>query len=127
MGLVMTDVVWKIAAISYNIPLYFLTGFQRTAGNFFTWFLVVYIEHLALSMFFRSVAIFSPNMHRAVLPVGIFFSMYVLYTGLYIPPPQMQEWLGWLRYLNVSLSSFYIPRYILESFANYMTASILCL
>jgi hypothetical protein len=102
-GLITTDVVWKIAAICYNIPLYFLTGFQRTPGNFFTWFLVVYLEHLALSMFFRSVAIFSPNMHRAVLPVGIFFNMYVLYTGLYVPAPQMQVWLGWLRYLNVSI------------------------
>ncbi|THC91365.1 hypothetical protein EYZ11_009180 [Aspergillus tanneri] len=99
-GLVTTDVIWKVAAISYNIPLYFLTGFQRTAGNFFTWFFVVYMEHLALSMFFRSVAVFSPNMHRAVLPVGIFFNMYVLYTGLYVPVPQMQVWLGWLRYLN---------------------------
>ncbi|KAJ5972447.1 CDR ABC transporter [Penicillium vulpinum] len=99
-GLVTTDVVWKVAAICYNIPLYFLTGFQRTAGNFFTWFLIIYLEHLALSMFFRSVAIFSPNMHRAVLPVGIFFNMYVLYTGLYVPAPQMQVWLGWLRYLN---------------------------
>lgn len=101
LGLVTTDVVWKIAAIGYNIPLYFLTGFQRTAGNFFTWFFIVYLEHLALSMFFRSVAVFSPNMHRAVLPVGIFFNMYVLYTGLYVPAPQMQVWLGWLRYLNV--------------------------
>ncbi|KAL2695855.1 hypothetical protein AAEP93_003155 [Penicillium crustosum] len=90
LGLITTDVVWKVAAICYNIPLYFLTGFQRTAGNFFTWFLIIYIEHLTLSMFFRSVAIFSPNMHRAVLPVGIFFNMYVLYTGLYVPPPQMQ-------------------------------------
>ncbi|OQD86349.1 hypothetical protein PENANT_c008G07961 [Penicillium antarcticum] len=89
-GLITTDVVWKVAAICYNIPLYFLTGFQRTPGNFFTWFLIVYLEHLALSMFFRSVAIFSPNMHRAVLPVGIFFNMYVLYTGLYVPAPQMQ-------------------------------------
>ncbi|CDM36387.1 hypothetical protein DTO013E5_6833 [Penicillium roqueforti] len=100
LGLVTTDVVWKVAAICYNIPLYFLTGFQRTPGNFFTWFLIIYLEHLALSMFFRSVAIFSPNMHRAVLPVGIFFNMYVLYTGLYVPAPQMQVWLGWLRYLN---------------------------
>ncbi|KAJ5753797.1 CDR ABC transporter [Penicillium nucicola] len=99
-GLITTDVVWKVAAICYNIPLYFLTGLQRSAGNFFTWFLIVYLEHLALSMFFRSVAIFSPNMHRAVLPVGIFFNMYVLYTGLYVPAPQMQVWLGWLRYLN---------------------------
>lgn len=104
-GLIMTDVVWKVVAICYNIPLYFLTGFQRTAGHFFIWFLVVYIEHLALSMFFRSVAVFSSNMHRAVLPVGIFFNMYVLYTGLYVPPPQMQVWLGWLRYLNVSQSA----------------------
>ncbi|KAF7524357.1 hypothetical protein PCG10_005841 [Penicillium crustosum] len=75
LGLITTDVVWKVAAICYNIPLYFLTGFQRTAGNFFTWFLIIYIEHLTLSMFFRSVAIFSPNMHRAVLPVGIFFNI----------------------------------------------------
>lgn len=123
MGLVMTDVVWKIAAISYNIPLYFLTGFQRTAGNFFTWFLIVYVEHLALSMFFRSVAVFSPNMHRAVLPVGIFFNMYVLYTGLYVPVPQMQVWLGWLRYLNVSSSSFNF--YDLNPFAKLIKASIL--
>ncbi|KAH8434304.1 uncharacterized protein LDX57_011950 [Aspergillus melleus] len=99
-GLVLTDVVWKIAAICYNIPLYFLTGFQRSPENFFIWFLVVYVEHLALSMFFRSVAVFSSNMNRAVLPVGLFFNMYVLYTGLYVPPPQMQVWLGWLRYLN---------------------------
>jgi hypothetical protein len=125
MGLVMTDVVWKIAAISYNIPLYFLTGFQRNASSFFTWFLVVYIEHLALSMFFRSVAVFSPNLHRAVLPVGIFFNMYVLYTGLYVPAPQMQVWLGWLRYLNVSLSPSSLV--ILGSFTNPIQASILCL
>ncbi|EED18472.1 ATP-binding cassette transporter, putative [Talaromyces stipitatus ATCC 10500] len=100
LGLVITDVVWKIASISYNIPLYFLTGFQRNTGNFFIWFLVIYIEHLALSMFFRSVAVFSPSIHRAILPVGIFFNMYVLYTGFYVPEPQMQVWLSWLRYLN---------------------------
>ncbi|KAJ5506050.1 CDR ABC transporter [Penicillium expansum] len=84
--------------IAYALGL--VTTDVRTAGNFFTWFLIIYLEHLALSMFFRSVAIFSPNMHRAVLPVGIFFNMYVLYTGLYVPAPQMQVWLGWLRYLN---------------------------
>ncbi|KAF2636141.1 ABC transporter [Massarina eburnea CBS 473.64] len=100
LALVLTDAVWKIAAISYNIPLYFMTGLQPTAGNFFTWFFIVYIEHLALSMFFRSIALFSRNVNLAILPVGIFFNMYVLYTGLYIPPPQMQIWLGWLKYLN---------------------------
>ncbi|KAK9847754.1 hypothetical protein MYU51_018257 [Penicillium brevicompactum] len=115
-GLISVDVVWKILVIFWNIPLYFLTGFQMNAANFFTWFVVVYIEHLALSMFFRSVAVFSSNMYRAVLPVGIFFNMYVLYTGLYVPVPQMQVWLGWLRYLNPLYYAF--ESVMINEFAN---------
>lgn len=91
-GLVVADLMW----------MYFLTGFQRTPDHFFIWFFTVYVEHLALSMFFRAIAVFSPNMNRAVLPVGIMFNCFVLYTGLYVPAPQMQVWLGWLRYCNVS-------------------------
>jgi ATP-binding cassette subfamily G (WHITE) protein 2 (SNQ2) len=102
MGLVLTDAVWKVVAIAYNIPQYFLIGFQRTASKFFTWFFIVYILHLALSMVFRAIAVSSPTMGRAVLPVGLMFNLFVLYTGLYVPGPQMQIWLFWLRYLNVS-------------------------
>ena len=102
-GLVTTDLAWKILVISYNIPLYFLTNFQRTPGHFFIWFFTIYVEHLCLSMFFRAIAVFSPSMNRAVLPVGIMFNCFVLYTGLYVPAPQMQVWLGWIRYCNVSL------------------------
>ncbi|KAI1128101.1 ABC transporter PeaB1 [Nemania abortiva] len=100
MGLVLTDAVWKIIAIAYNIPQYFLTGFQRSADKFFTWFLAVYLLHLALSMVFRAIAVMSPSVGRAVLPVGIMFNVFVLYTGLYVPGPQMQVWLFWIRYLN---------------------------
>ncbi|KAJ2978980.1 hypothetical protein NUW58_g7322 [Xylaria curta] len=100
LGLVLTDAAWKIVAIAYNIPQYFLTGFQRSADKFFTWFFIVYILHLALSMIFRAIAVASPNMGRAVLPVGLMFNVFVLYTGLYIPGPQMQIWLFWIKYLN---------------------------
>ncbi|KAF6823067.1 ABC-2 type transporter [Colletotrichum plurivorum] len=99
-GLVLTDAVWKIVAVAYNSPMYFLVGFQRTADKFFTWFCVVYVLHMALSMIFRAIAVASPNMGRAVLPVGLMFNVFVLYTGLYVPGPQMQSWLFWVRYLN---------------------------
>ena len=102
-GLVITDLAWKVLAIAYNMPMYWLTGFQRTPGHFFLWYFTVYVEHMALSMFFRAIAVFSPSMHRAVLPVGIMFNCFVLYTGLYVPPPQMQVWLKWLKYCNVSI------------------------
>ena len=101
-GLVVTDLVWKIVVVAYNIPLYWLTNFQRTPSHFFIWFLTVYIEHICLSMFFRAIAILSPSVNKAILPVGIFFNCFVLYTGLYVPAPQMQVWLGWFRYCNVS-------------------------
>lgn len=100
LGLVLTDAVWKIVAIAYNIPQYFLIGFQRSADKFFTWFCIVYVLHMALSMVFRAIAVTSPNMGRAVLPVGLMFNVFVLYTGLYVPPPQMQVWLFWIKYLN---------------------------
>uniref|UniRef100_A0A8H7NHW9 ABC transporter domain-containing protein n=1 Tax=Bionectria ochroleuca TaxID=29856 RepID=A0A8H7NHW9_BIOOC len=100
LGLVTTDMIWKIVTISYNIPQYFLTGFQYDAGKFFTWFLVLYIENMALSMIFRTVGILSKSMSWAVLPVGVIFNLGVIYTGLYIPPPQMQGWLFWIKYIN---------------------------
>ncbi|KAI1385489.1 ABC transporter [Hypoxylon trugodes] len=100
LGLVLTDALWKIVAIAYNIPQYFLIAFQRTPEKFFIWFCIVYIEHMALSMVFRAIAVVSPNMGRAVLPVGIMFNVFVLYTGLYVPGPQMQVWLFWIKYCN---------------------------
>ncbi|KAI1397475.1 ABC transporter PeaB1 [Hypoxylon fuscum] len=100
LGLVLTDTLWKVVAICYNIPQYFLTAFQRSPDKFFTWFCIVYVEHMALSMVFRAIAVVSPNMGRAVLPVGIMFNVFVLYTGLYVPGPQMQVWLFWIKYCN---------------------------
>ncbi|KAK7210850.1 hypothetical protein V2G26_018028 [Clonostachys chloroleuca] len=100
LGLVTTDMIWKIVTISYNIPQYFLTGFQYDAGKFLTWFLVLYVENMALSMIFRTVGILSKSMSWAVLPVGVIFNLGVIYTGLYIPPPQMQGWLFWIKYIN---------------------------
>lgn len=105
LGLFLTDLLWKVVAISYNIPQYFLTGFQYDAGKFFTWFLVVYVEHMAMSMLMRAIAVSSRSMTRAVLPVGIVFTGAVLYAGFYIPPPNAQVWLGWVRYLDVSFST----------------------
>lgn len=101
-GQILTDIVLKIVAIAYNIPMYFLANLQRRADRFFIFFLVAYISHLTLSMFFRFIAVLSPSVEKAGLPVGFFLTTLVIYTGWYIPPPQMQVWLKWFRYLNVS-------------------------
>lgn len=106
-GQILTDLVLKIVAISYNIPMYFLTNLQRKVDCFFIFFLVAYISHLTLSMFFRFIAVLSPNVDKAGLPVGFFLITLVIYTGWYIPPPQMQVWLSWFRFINVSPKSYH--------------------
>lgn len=123
-GQIMTDIVWKIVAIAYNIPMYFLANLQRKADRFFIFFLIAYISHLTLSMFFRFIAVLSPNVEKAGLPVGFFLTTLVIYTGWYIPPPQMQVWLKWFRYLNVShvLTLLYIGHASDE-----LIAHVLCL
>ncbi|KAF2999430.1 hypothetical protein E8E13_007547 [Curvularia kusanoi] len=105
-GQIMTDILWKIVAIAYNIPMYFLANLQRKADRFFIFFLVAYVSHLTLSMFFRFIAVLSPSMEKAGLPVGFFLTTLVIYTGWYIPPPQMQVWLKWFRYLNPMYYAF---------------------
>ncbi|KAJ5163911.1 uncharacterized protein N7500_005741 [Penicillium coprophilum] len=105
-GQILSDVVWKVVVIAYNIPMYFLAGLHPTAGHFFIFFLVAYISHLSLSMFFRFIAVLSPTVERAGLPVGIFLTTLVIYTGWYIPPPQMQVWLKWFRFLNPMYYAF---------------------
>jgi ABC-type multidrug transport system permease subunit len=122
--------VWKIVAICYNIPQYFLTGFQRSADKFFTWFCIVYVLHMTLSMVFRAIAVASPNIGRAVLPVGLMFNVFVLYTGLYVPGPQMQVWLFWIKYLNVSILSppgpLHVTRTCERSFAALLVLTVSC-
>ncbi|CAG8044337.1 unnamed protein product [Penicillium nalgiovense] len=105
-GQILSDIVWKVVVIAYNIPMYFLAGLHRTAGHFFFFFLVAYISHLSLSMFFRFIAVLSPTVERAGLPVGIFLTTLVIYTGWYIPLPQMQVWLKWFRFLNPMYYAF---------------------
>lgn len=105
-GQIGADLVWKVVAIACNIPMYWMVNFQRTAGHFFFFFLTAYISHMSLSVFFRLIAVLSPSMDRAALPVGVALTTMVVYTGWYIPPPNMQIWLKWLRWLNPMYYAF---------------------
>lgn len=97
----LTDALWNVMAIGYNIPQYFLSAFQRSPDKFFAWFCIAYIEQIALSMVFRAITVVSSNMGRAELPVGTTFNVFVLYTSIYVTGPQIQVWLFWIDYCNI--------------------------
>ncbi|RAH54522.1 ATP-binding cassette transporter [Aspergillus piperis CBS 112811] len=100
LGQILADVPWKLIFILYSLPIYWMIGFQRTAGNFFTWLVCLYMGLMALSVMFRAIAVFTNSITRAILPVGLLLNVLIIYTGFYITPPGMKVWLSWIRYLD---------------------------
>jgi ATP-binding cassette subfamily G (WHITE) protein 2 (PDR) len=91
----------KIAtSLLFNIPIYFMTGLQRTAGAFFTFYLFSFVTMLAMSMFFRMVGSLSRTHQEAMTPVANMIMLFIIYAGFVIPPGYMVPWLGWIRWIN---------------------------
>ena len=99
-GQVISDMPWKILSVIYNVPLYFMVHFQWRLGHFFIWFLSLYLAFQSISLMFRAIAVFTVAPDRAALPVGLWLNVLIIYSGFYIPIPEMKVWLGWLRFLD---------------------------
>jgi len=84
----------------FSIVLYFMVGFQTSAGAFFTLWAVTFAATMAMTAFFRSVGAFSPNFDSASKISGFGITIFVMYAGFQIPRVSMHPWFSWLFYLN---------------------------
>ncbi|KAF5125052.1 ZEB2-regulated ABC transporter 1 [Metarhizium anisopliae] len=83
-----------------HLPIYFLTNLRRTGESFFTYWLFMMVNLLAMAMLFRMIGFLSRSRDGTLTPVSILTLLCVLYTGYVVPPPYMVPWLGWFRYIN---------------------------
>ena len=51
-------------------------------------------------MFFRMAGSFSRSIVQTIVPVGVYLSVCVIYSGFVLPAPAMLPWLAWIRYIN---------------------------
>ncbi|KJZ79725.1 hypothetical protein HIM_01194 [Hirsutella minnesotensis 3608] len=106
LGQILADIPWKVIFVVYNLPIYWMINFKRRPDSFFIWFLTLYVALISMGVMFRTIAVFTTTITRAVLPVGILMNSLIIYTGFYVTPPGMKVWLGWLRYLNPMYYAF---------------------
>ena len=108
-----------LTLVFFSIILYFLTGLQRSAGQFLyvrkyfivfslltqwsfsTFLLLVIVVSLTMKAFFRSLAAFFNSEANAQSMAGIFTLVLVLYTGFNIPKPTMIGALRWITYVRI--------------------------
>ncbi|KAG0143493.1 hypothetical protein CROQUDRAFT_48718 [Cronartium quercuum f. sp. fusiforme G11] len=84
----------------YCIIIYWMIGFVKQSGAFFTFYLICYTSSLALGSFFRLLGAISPNFDSAMRMASILITAMLVYSGYMIPEPSMKRWLVWLFYIN---------------------------
>ncbi|GJE86387.1 pleiotropic drug resistance ABC transporter [Phanerochaete sordida] len=100
-ALTLVDIPVTFFAITFFcVILYFLTDLQRSAGQFFIFFLFVFVMTLAMKAWFRALTSAVKDPAPAQTLAGISILVLTLYTGYTIPQPSMIGALKWISYIN---------------------------
>ncbi|KAJ5280031.1 hypothetical protein N7478_005403 [Penicillium angulare] len=89
--------------VPFSIIVYFMTGLDTTASQFFIYFLFVYTTTFCITSMYRMFAALSPTIDDAVRFAGIALNLLILYVGYVIPKQTLigsSIWFGWLFYVN---------------------------
>ncbi|KAG2159222.1 ABC-2 type transporter-domain-containing protein [Suillus bovinus] len=84
----------------FCVILYFMVGLQKSASQFFVFFLIVFSITLTMKAFFRMLAASFKDESGATSLAGISVLVVSLYTGYTIPRPSMPGALRWITYIN---------------------------
>ncbi|KAG1888173.1 ABC-2 type transporter-domain-containing protein [Suillus subluteus] len=84
----------------FCVVLYFMVGLQRSASQFFIFFLIVFTMTITMKAFFRMLAASFKEESGATSLAGISVLLVALYTGYTIPRQSMPGALRWITYLN---------------------------
>ncbi|MBE3110556.1 MAG: ABC transporter permease, partial [Acidobacteria bacterium] len=95
------DVPYKVVnAVVINTIAYFIGNLRREPGPYFFFLLISFTITVVASMLFRLIASVSRSIDQALSPAAILIIGMILYTGFAIPPPYMEAWIAWFRWLN---------------------------
>lgn len=84
----------------FDIVVYFMSGLQRTASQFFISLLFLFIITMTMYAFFRAIGALVDSLDVATRITGVAIQVLVVYTGYLIPPRKMHPWFSWLRWIN---------------------------
>ncbi|KAI1859058.1 hypothetical protein JX265_010535 [Neoarthrinium moseri] len=84
----------------FSIIVYFMTNLTRTAGAFFTFYLMIMVGNIAMTLFFRIVGCVSPDFDYAIKFAVIIITLFILTSGYLIAYQSQQVWLRWIFWVN---------------------------
>ncbi|SCZ91970.1 BZ3500_MvSof-1268-A1-R1_Chr5-3g08254 [Microbotryum saponariae] len=95
----LVDIPFKLVTIFFfDVILYFMSGLQNSASQFFVFLLFTFAANLAMLALFRSLASINRKEPPATMMAGILVLIIAIYVGYTIPRPSMKPWFRWLSY-----------------------------
>ncbi|KDR82402.1 hypothetical protein GALMADRAFT_56996 [Galerina marginata CBS 339.88] len=89
-----------LTSVVFGGLLYILVGFQKSAGQFFIYFLIIFSTAVIMRAYFRALAAMCKTEATAQTLAGISVLAMALYTGYTMPEKSMIWPLRWLTYIN---------------------------
>lgn len=98
---ILMDLPYKLAnSFIVNITLYFMCNLRREPGPFFFFLLMNTVLTITMSNMFRLIASVTTTLSQALAPGAIVLLAVAIYSGFAIPQGYINEWIGWLRWIN---------------------------
>lgn len=85
----------------FSVIVYFMVGLVLNAGSFFTFYLIILLGYLCMTLFFRTLGVLSADFDVAIKSAALIITFFVVTSGYLIQWQSQQVWLRWIYYVNV--------------------------
>ncbi|KAL0915683.1 hypothetical protein M5K25_016120 [Dendrobium thyrsiflorum] len=86
-------------ALIYIIIIYPMMRFEWTMEKFMWFYYISFCSFLYFTYYGMMTISFSPNPHVAIILASIFFSLFQLFSGFFIPKPKIPKWWIWYYWI----------------------------
>lgn len=102
LGQVMVDLAFAAAQIlMFSVIVYFMVGLVRTAGAFLTFYLIIMLGYLCMTLFFRTLGVLSQGFDVAIKWAATILTFFVVTSGYILQWDAQPPWMRWIYYINV--------------------------
>ncbi|KAK0628734.1 ABC-2 type transporter-domain-containing protein [Bombardia bombarda] len=85
----------------FSIIVYFMTNLYRSAGAFFTFYLLILSGNISMTLLFRIIGCLSPDFDYAVKFAVTIITFFITTSGYLIQYQSEKVWLRWIYWINV--------------------------
>ncbi|OTB09671.1 hypothetical protein M426DRAFT_50610 [Hypoxylon sp. CI-4A] len=89
-----------VRILFFSIIVYFMTNLTRTPGAFFTFYLLILVGNVAMTLYFRIIACICPDFDYAIKFAVVTVTLFILTSGYLIQYQSQQVWLRWIFWIN---------------------------